>query len=404
VPNSSSVTREAKLRKRQRMQSFLIFFSIVLTVYGLINFYVYIRGLSAIPMDSGFRAWYLPLFLFFAVSYFAGQILETYWPTTLSDVLSWIGAIWLFMLTYLLLACILIDLARLLDYFFSIFPRSWSQDPEPTRRIVASVTVAVVAICGILGFLNARYIRVKPLEIVVHKHNPTASTLRIAAISDMHMGTLVARGMVSQMVEKINSIHPDIVLMAGDEVDGNPHPAIDMDLGGLLKQIKSTYGVFGITGNHEYIGTAETSCAYLNAHNVRMLRDSVAEVAGLYIIGREDRSMKQFAHRDRKDLSVLLEGLDREKSLILMDHQPFHLEEAEQAGIDFQLSGHTHHAQIWPFNYITDAVYEVSWGFKKKGSTNIYVSCGAGTWGPPMRIGNTPEIMDITIHFEGPKK
>ena len=113
--------------------------------------------------------------------------------------------------------------------------------------------------------------------------------------------------MVDQMVEKINSIHPDIVLMGGDQVDGNPHPAIDMDLGGILREIQSTYGVYGITGNHEYIGTVETSCAYLNNHGVRMLRDSVAEVAGLYLIGREDRSIHQFAHRDRKPLAELIQ-------------------------------------------------------------------------------------------------
>ena len=382
------------------MQSFLIFFSVVLVVYGLINLYVYLRGSAALPADSPLRPWYLPVFLFLAASYFVGQILETYWPTVLSDALTWIGAFWLFFMTYFFLACILIDLARLVDYVFHVFPASWHENYDRTKAIAGGVTVAIVTLCAIVGFLNARYIRVKPLDITIHKHNAQSSTLRIAAITDMHMGTLVARGMVDQMVEKINSIHPDIVLMGGDQVDGNPHPAIDMDLGGILREIKSTYGVYGITGNHEYIGTVETSCAYLNNHGVRMLRDSVAEVAGLYLIGREDRSIHQFAHRDRKPLAELIQGLDTAKPWILMDHQPFHLEEAEQAGVDFQLSGHTHHAQIWPFNYITKAVYEVSWGYKKKGNTNVYVSCGAGTWGPPMRLGNTPEIMDITIHFD----
>lgn len=386
------------------MQSFLIFFSIVLAVYGAINYYVYVRGLSAIPVGFPLRGWYLPLFIFVAASYFVGQILETYWPTILSDALTWIGAVWLFLMTYFFLACIVIDLASLLDYFFSIFPRSWLADPQRTRSVVGSITLAIVVLCAIVGYFNARYIRVKPLELWINKTNVASPTLRIAALSDMHMGTIVARGMVEQMVEKINGIHPDIVLMAGDQVDGNPHPTIDMDLGDILRKIKSTYGVFGITGNHEYIGTVETSCAYLNEHGVRMLRDTAVEVAGLYIVGREDRSAKQFAHKDRKPLADLLVGLDTNKAMILMDHQPFHLEEAEQAGIDFQLSGHTHHAQIWPFNYITEAVYEVSWGFKKKGKTNVYVSCGAGTWGPPMRIGNTPEIMDITVHFDSPNK
>ena len=96
-------------------------------------------------------------------------------------------------------------------------------------------------------------------------------------------------------------------------------------------------------------------------------------------------------------MEELVAPLDKSKPIILMDHTPFHLEEAEQNGIDFQLSGHTHHAQLWPWSYITKAVYEVSWGYKKKGNTHVYVSCGAGTWGPPIRIGNTPEILDIRL-------
>jgi predicted MPP superfamily phosphohydrolase len=385
------------------MQSFLIFFSIVLLVYGSINYYVYVRASSALPADFAYRPWFLAAFIFLAASYILGQILETYWPTVLSSTLTWIGAVWLFVMTYALMACALIDLARAIDYFIPYFPAAWRLDPQHTRSIVGLCVLVVIVVSGIAGYLNAQSIRVKPLEITIHKPNAHGS-LRIAAISDMHMGTIVGRGMVQQMVEKINSVHPDIVLMAGDQVDGNPHPAIDLDLGDILRGIKSTYGVFGITGNHEYIGTVETSCAYLNEHGISMLRDTAVEVAGLYIIGREDRSIHQFAHKERRPLAEIIAGLDTAKPWIMMDHQPFHLEEAEQAGIDFQLSGHTHHAQIWPFNYITEAVYEVSWGFKKKGKTNIYVSCGAGTWGPPMRIGNTPEIMDVTVHFDPVQK
>jgi uncharacterized protein len=83
----------------------------------------------------------------------------------------------------------------------------------------------------------------------------------------------------------------------------------------------------------------------------------------------------------------------------MMDHQPFHLEDAVNNHVDLQLSGHTHHGQMWPFNYITEKVYELSWGYLKKGATHFYVSCGAGTWGPPVRVGNTPEIINIQLKF-----
>ena len=94
-----------------------------------------------------------------------------------------------------------------------------------------------------------------------------------------------------------------------------------------------------------------------------------------------------------------MEGIDKNLPMILMDHQPVHLEEAEKAGMDLQLSGHTHHGQLWPFNFITKKVYELSRGYKKKGDTQYYVSCGVGTWGPPIRTGNRPEIIALTITF-----
>jgi len=105
------------------------------------------------------------------------------------------------------------------------------------------------------------------------------------------------------------------------------------------------------------------------------------------------------ARGTRKSVKDLLAGIDMTRPVILMDHQPFHLEEAERCGVDLQLSGHTHHGQLWPLNYITGAIYEVSKGYKKKGNTHILVSGGVGSWGPPVRTGNRPEILDLVLTF-----
>ena len=94
-------------------------------------------------------------------------------------------------------------------------------------------------------------------------------------------------------------------------------------------------------------------------------------------------------------------GIDKERPIILMDHQPYNLEEASSNQVDLQISGHTHNGQLWPFNYLTDAIYEISRGYKKKGNTHIYVSSGVGTWGPPVRTGNRPEIVNIRLNFTG---
>ncbi|MGB6648562.1 MAG: metallophosphoesterase, partial [Bacteroidota bacterium] len=178
-------------------------------------------------------------------------------------------------------------------------------------------------------------------------------------------------------------------------------PVIRGNLGESLRLLKARYGVLAVTGNHEYIGGAREACAYLEDHGVRVLRDSSVRLPnGVTIVGREDRSMEQFAGRRRTPLSALMAEVDTLSPVILMDHQPFGLEEAANAGVDLQLSGHTHHGQLWPFNFITRAVYEVSWGYVKKGNTHVYVSSGVGTWGPPVRTGNRPEIVSIRLEFK----
>ncbi len=383
-------TLETRLRRRERRRSFSIFFSIAFAIYALINCYIFVHLSPIVPKSFG--PLFLPIFVAVALTFIFGEVLEHRRSTAYGRVITWVGAFWLGAIAWLVPAFLILDVLRLiLGLFSGIF--QGTQGRATSQTVTDAIVVFTFA--GMLaGFLNARKIRVKPLNIGVEKACPP---LRIAAISDMHMGTLIGQGMVRQMVHKINALHPDLVLMIGDQVDGNPHPVMQLDLGSELKKIESRYGVFAITGNHEYIGNAETSCAYLEAHGITMLRDATAEVAGIQIVGREDVAAKQFANCDRKTLADLLVTVDKSKPLILMDHTPFHLEQAEQNGIDLQLSGHTHHAQIWPWSFITRMVYEVSWGYKRKGSTHIYVSCGAGTWGPPIRIGNTPEIMDIRL-------
>ena len=115
------------------------------------------------------------------------------------------------------------------------------------------------------------------------------------------------------------------------------------------------------------------------------------------MVGREDRAIRQFSGKTRRPLEELLRGVDRSGPVVLLDHQPFGLEESEAGGVDIQLSGHTHHGQLWPFNLITRAIYEVSWGYARKGSTHIYVSSGVGTWGPPVRTSCRPEIVSLTL-------
>ena len=226
------------------------------------------------------------------------------------------------------------------------------------------------------------------------------ATLDIVVASDIHLGTLVGQRRLDKIVDRINSLDPDIILLPGDIVDEDLGPVIKQNLGESLRSLKSRFGVFAITGNHEYIGGVEEASRYLVDHGVTVLRDRVLRInETVYLVGREDRSMDRFTEKTRKPLKDLMAEVDGRFPVILMDHQPFHLEEGENNGVDLQISGHTHHGQLFPLNFITGRVYELSRGYKRKGNTHIYVSNGVGTWGPPVRLGNRPEIVHIKLRL-----
>ncbi len=383
-----------------RKLQFFIFFSIAILILGLINFYLSLRGWEAVASVPALKSYYPPLILFLSLSYVVGRILERVSLNWLSSALVWIGSFWLAAMTYFILTLLTLDFLRLINHFVHFFPPFITQDYERAKLITALIVTGGVTLTIILGYVNARNPRIKTLNIDIPKNSHPTKSLNVVVASDIHLGTIVCKARLEHIVEKINALNPDLVLLPGDVVDEDLGPVIKQNLGETLRKIRSKFGVISITGNHEYIGGVEEAYQYLIAHDIMVLRDSVIKINNsLYVVGREDLSVKQFTGKRRKPLDEIMAGVDKTLPVILMDHQPFRLEDAVQNGVDLQLSGHTHHGQIWPFNFITKKVYEVSWGYKKKGDTHIYVSCGVGTWGPPVRIGNTPEIVNIRLTF-----
>jgi len=378
--------------------NFIIFFSIVLTIYGLCHFYIFVRGWQAVSSYAALKTPYLLLFLFLALSYIIGRVLERVWLSKVSDFFVWIGSIWLAMFFYFLLAVILIDLARLVNHIIPFFHRL-TDDLKALKLTALGVTIGAVMLVVIVGYLNACAVRVRKLEVKIEKKSALRE-MNVVMASDIHLGTIVGRRRFCRIVNKINALQPDLILFAGDIVDEDLAPVIRENLGQALLDLRAKYGVFAVTGNHEFIGGAERAVAYLQEHKVTVLRDSVVTIHhAVCLVGREDRSVAQFAGRSRKSLSELMRLADLSLPVVMMDHQPFGLQEAVENGIDLQLSGHTHHGQLWPLNAITNSMYENSWGYLKKGNTHFYVSCGAGTWGPAVRLGSRPEIVQITLKF-----
>lgn len=389
-----------------RTISFIIFYSIVLTLYALINYYIFIRGWQALPAGSRGRSIYLALFLFLSLTYIAGRILERYWLGPPVNFLVWTGSFWLGAMIYFVLFLVAIDFLRLANLAIPVIPQAWLANIERTRLVLFyGVTAAVLAII-VAAHINTRFIKVNEIDISLSGKG-TASNVReaednrmesvtIALISDVHLGSLTPKNQINRIVTRVNSLNPDIILLAGDILDEDVGPVIHRDLGKAIENLYAPLGVYGVTGNHEYIGGVDEAAEYLMSHGIKLIRDSVIKINNsFYLAGREDITINRFSGRNRKSLEEILEATDSGLPVILMDHQPFNLGKAAAAGVDLFVAGHTHHGQLWPFNLITRMVYEISRGPGVVDGMKVYVSNGIGTWGPPMRLGSRPEIVLI---------
>jgi len=377
------------------MSGFAIFLTIVLSLYALINSYIFIRSWQALQVLSSVGKYYIGPALFFILAYPLGRFLEKIKRSFLSNILIFIGAIYLAFMVYFSFILVGIDFLNLVNRIFHFY----SFSPEQTLTVLVAL-LFIVALIVTAGYVNTLFPRIRELEIRIHKHPPGVSRLNVVVVSDIHLGTLIRNGRLKKIVQKINQLQPDIVLIPGDIVDEDIAPVREARMADVLQEIRSRFGVFAVTGNHEYFSGVQAAIQYLKKGNIQVLNDSLVKVAdSFYIVGRRDAISTRFGEK-RLPLETLTKEVDSQLPVILMDHQPLHLEEAQKAGVDLQVSGHTHNGQIFPFNWIAKKVYELSWGYKKKGQTHYYVSCGVGTWGPPVRIGSTPEIVNIKVQFD----
>jgi predicted MPP superfamily phosphohydrolase len=199
----------------------------------------------------------------------------------------------------------------------------------------------------------------------------------------------------------LKSINPDMVLLLGDIIDGEIGPVLRGDLLQYFTCPKCGDGLYAITGNHEYIGGGNRTIPYIESKGIRVLKDEIITLnGGIQLVGRIDKDASRFYGKARLPLSELMKHADTTKPVILLDHQPFHIDESLSNGVDLQLSGHTHNGQMWPLNYLTKLIYDVSYGYLKKGNTHIIVSSGYGLWGPRVRSGSRSEVLMINITFK----
>jgi uncharacterized protein len=380
-------------------RSWLIFFIVVFVIYFLTNLYIFIKGYRAIQGTSNYRLWYSFIYIVLASAFIAGKMLERNHSSVFTDALNVVGGFWLAFMLYGFLTLFLSDIVSLALRLTGIL----NKEHLPEFRKWSFIITMVIS-SGLItyGFINALIPHVRRYNITINKSAGDIKTLRIAAVSDIHLGSIIRKRSMVKLSGILKKLNPDLVLLLGDIVDGEIGPVLRDDLLSSFTIPACRDGLLAITGNHEFIGGGAITIPYIEKHGIRILKDEVVTLdGGIQIVGRIDRDGARFYNKERLTLNALMKNVDLSKPVILLDHQPFRLEESARAGADLQLSGHTHNGQMWPLNYITEMIYELSYGYKVKDNSQFIVSSGFGIWGPRVRSGSRSEILDINITFTG---
>ena len=264
---------------------------------------------------------------------------------------------------------------------------------------ISGFILVFILIC--FGIWNAQNQVITNYEVNINKDAGEINSLNVVMISDVHMGISIQENGINKMVNSINELNPDIVLFCGDIFDENTGTKLKEHSREAFKNIKSKYGVYDITGNHEYgAGDLSETISYFEDANIKFLQDESIKIANsFYIVGRNDPSNKRVTGQEIKPLNDVLKDVDKALPIIVLNHRPEDLEEAKAENVDLQLSGHTHKGQVFPGNFVTSYLNEKDYGHLIKGNFNLIVSSGYGTWGPPMRIGSKSEIVNIRVNF-----
>ncbi|MBD2845798.1 metallophosphoesterase [Paenibacillus sp. IB182496] len=367
-------------------------------VFAALHFYIGLHGWWFLEaLQAGLpQGVYWPLLALVALAYVLARVLERYLPYPVFYMLKVVGSYWLGLLMYAVLLLPLADLAALALRLAGV-PASTSVP------LLGWIVVGALLAVLILGSLAAWRPVVRRYEASIAKPAGKLRSLRVVVASDLHLGTIMRNRQLRRFVERVNALQPELILLPGDILDDDLRPFVEQQMAATMRGLKAKYGVYAVLGNHEYIGGQPDEFARLMQEEagVEMLLDRTVRVAeGVYISGRKDRSADapRFGG-GRLPLERLLADVDPRAPIILLDHQPYHLDQAAAAGVDVMLSGHTHRGQLAPNHLITRRLFELDWGYLRKGSLHAIVSSGYGFWGPPLRIGSRAELIELTLRF-----
>ena len=301
-------------------------------------------------------------------------------PLSVAQTCYEIGTSSIMVLLYLFMIFLVLDLGRLVHLVpKSLLYHNWQ-----------SALAIFVLIFGIFLYGNLHYKNKVRVPLELKSREPLPREYKAVMLSDLHLGYHNPRKELARWVDLINAEQPDFILIAGDIIDGSMRPLREENMAEEFRRLKAP--VYACLGNHEYYAGEPDAQQFYKDAGIRLLIDEAAVIdSSIVVIGRDDRT--NMRRQSVKDLMASAQS----PYTIVLDHQPYNLDRSEAAGVDFQLSGHTHRGQVWPVSWITDAIYECSWGPHQRGNTQYYVSSGLGIWGGKFRIGTQSEYVVATL-------
>ena len=365
---------------------FSIIILIALTILAGAHFFIYSTLVSWWHIKShSVKTILAVVLMFLASSFIVSSVLAHYSSWLPVKVYYFLSGIWLALLTYLLITFALI---KLLVYFFKLFNISFDTK--------AAVLVAILLSLSYVGYgiWNAYRPRFKNITAKINNLPSNWEGKKVVQLSDLHLGVILEKGFLRRIVDLVNTADPALVVITGDLLDGMEG---NLDFGlEYLNQLKAEQGVYLVTGNHEtYFGTAKFY-GLLQGTQVKILNDAMVDLNGLQLIG-----LSYPERGESKDLVSAIKKqpeFDPGKPSILLYHSPVQVKEVGRAGINLQLSGHTHRGQLFPFNLIAKAIYRgFDYGWHRQDDYAIYTSSGIGVWGPTVRTASHPEIVVIKL-------
>lgn len=367
----------------------IIFLLIFLSLYGGMNFYFFFKAKNVIHFSGKTEIIIILMMIFLILAPIIIRLAEKLDLETTARAIAYCGYLWMAFVFLFFFINVSMDLTR---YFLQFFFKSFGNTPMKSIFLGLAILLSLSFVS--YGYFDAQRIRIHKLKIYSAKLSPDVEKIRIVQLSDVHIGLIIRDKRLKSILDNVKNLKPDILVSTGDLLDGElDNVSIEAE---QLAAIKPTYGKYAVTGNHEYYAGIEKALAFTKKAGFEILRDQSKKVAGINIIGIEDLTGRKRGLTEKNPGSFNFFPKEQiNEFTLLLKHQPVI---QENINFDLQLSGHTHRGQIFPFIFFVRIFFPMKSGYHELSNNKfLYVSSGAGTWGPPVRFLAPPEITVIDV-------